>query len=203
MPAGYNPERWPDGLALSLPLPWGRIGGTYYWNPGAPAAPPLTVTRSYGVPGAGLETVFLAPDVTSKDTLGYGLSGNVSTGIPSVTLNSTFPRDGDPTGRPGRPKVTSVGAGVGTFNASPALTATYTPEEIADFLRTYLFPPTSGPEAGRILVRDSARAAGIPSRNNVFEYGFPEPGPAPAQQSASAGELPGLIHEYLRNNNGY
>lgn len=198
MSAGYNRDRWPDGLALSVPLPWGRVGGTYYWNPGAPPAPPVTVTRSYGVPGAGLETVFLVPGVTSNDTIGYGISGNVSTGIPSVTLNSTFPRAGSLPDRLSRPKVTSVGAGAGTFNASPALTATYTPEEIADFLGKYLFPPVSGPEASRTLVRDSASTAGVPGRNNVFEYGYPEPGATPTSERGP----PGLNQEYLRNH-GY
>ena len=160
------------------------------------------MTRSLGLPGAGLETVLLAPGVTSSDTLGYGVSGNVSTGIPSETLNGTFPDDGSPFPRLAKPRVTSVGAGIGSFNASPALTATYTPQQLADTLKKYMFPPTSGPEASKVLVRDSAEAAGVPSRNNVFEYGFPEPDPAPVQTSASPGGLLGLIQDYMRSN-GY
>lgn len=54
------------------------------------------------------------------------------------------------------------------------------------------------------LVRDSAAAAGVPSRNNVFEYGFPAPGASQprtdatprtnrstAQLAPSAGPIPG------------
>ena len=32
------------------------------------------------------------------------------------------------------------------------------------------------PDWKNVTVRDSAAAAGVPSRNNVFEYGFPSPG---------------------------
>jgi hypothetical protein len=63
----------------------------------------------------------------------------------------------------------------------------------------------------RQFIRDSAVSAGVPGRNNVFEYGFPEPGPKqpskgsvfdagappisflpPASQEASGG-LPGMM----------
>jgi len=37
-------------------------------------------------------------------------------------------------------------------------------------------PQPRSPAWNDAFVRDSAAAAGIPSRNNVFEYGFPEPG---------------------------
>lgn len=37
-------------------------------------------------------------------------------------------------------------------------------------------PPPRNPARNDAFVRDSAAAAGVPSRNNVFEYGFPEPG---------------------------
>lgn len=43
--------RWPDGASLSVPFPFGRFGGTYYWDPGSPSAPNLTFTRAPGVPG--------------------------------------------------------------------------------------------------------------------------------------------------------
>lgn len=39
--------------------------------------------------------------------------------------------------------------------------------------RFYSTLPT-GPDRNNVFVRDSAAAAGVPSRNNVFEYGFPE-----------------------------
>jgi len=68
--------RWPDGASVTVPAPWGRIGGTYYWNPGSPTAPHLTLTRAFGAPGIGLNTVFLRNGMTSEDTLGYGMSGN-------------------------------------------------------------------------------------------------------------------------------
>jgi hypothetical protein len=41
-----------------------------------------------------------------------------------------------------------------------------------------LAPPPRNPTWNDAFVRDSAAAAGVPSRNNVFEYGFPEPGTA-------------------------
>jgi hypothetical protein len=146
MPDGYNPERWPDGLSLSVPFPFGRMGGTYYWNPGAPNAPRVTVNRSLGMPGAGLEAVFLAPGKSSGDTLGNGVSGNVSTIVPSVTLNGTFPDDGGLIRRPTSPRATSVGAGIGTFNMSPSLTRTTTPDQIADFFANIFAPPAMGPK---------------------------------------------------------
>jgi hypothetical protein len=37
-------------------------------------------------------------------------------------------------------------------------------------------PPVRSPTWNDVFVRDSAAAAGVPSRNNVYEYGFPEPG---------------------------
>jgi hypothetical protein len=185
--------------------------------------------------------------MTSSDTLGPGLSGNVSTVLPSVSLNGTIPNNDIL--RPWKSRVTTIEAGVGTPNASPAITATYTPQQIADFLTRYVFPPASGPEAKNVFVRDSAAGAGVASRNNVFEYRFPEPSSAPSAASEirgdklrptafdtgaspvpftstaqnasrglpgllfegsfidpsgstapSAGGLPGLIQDYLRNN---
>ncbi|WP_377829720.1 hypothetical protein ACFKHW_09470 [Bradyrhizobium lupini] len=38
----------------------------------------------------------------------------------------------------------------------------------------YYNPPPSAVEAKDTFVRDSAAQTGIPSRNNVFEYGYPE-----------------------------
>ena len=84
--------RWPDGWSASIllgPLPIG-IGGTYYSNPGSPTAPPVTVTGSlaFGKSGQGIHRVFLRKGVTSEDTLGYGASGNLSSFVPSVTVNA-------------------------------------------------------------------------------------------------------------------
>lgn len=52
----------------------------------------------------------------------------------------------------------------------------------------YYGPPPSGPDSKTRIVRDSARAAGVPSRNNVFEYGYPESGLG----QPSTGEMPPL-----------
>ena len=102
------------------------------------------MNRSLGAPGAGLEAVFLAPGMTSRDTLGSGVSGNVSTIVPSVSLNTTFP-DGDGLLPPlAMPRATSVGAGIGTLNMSPSFTPTMTPEQIAGWFRPSL-PRAMGP----------------------------------------------------------
>jgi hypothetical protein len=138
------------------------------------------------MPGAGLNAVFLRQGMTSSDTLGLGLSGNVSTILPSVSLNGTIPNNDIL--RPWKSRVTSIEAGIGTPNASPAITATYTPQQIADFLTRYVFPPPSGPEGKNVFVRDSAAGAGVASRNNAFEYGFPEAGSAPSAASEMKGD---------------
>lgn len=91
MSAEQRKNRWPDGASVSLPTPVGKIGGTYYWNPGSPAAPQFTLTLSRGSPGLGANAVFLRQGMSSSDTLGSGVSGNVSTILPSVTLNGTAP----------------------------------------------------------------------------------------------------------------
>lgn len=83
--------------------------------------------------------------MTSNDTLGTGMSGNVSTFLPSVTLNGTAPSDGSYIPRPWKSKVTSVEAGIGT-PTSPALTMTYTPQQIADFLSKYIIGSAMGPQ---------------------------------------------------------
>lgn len=64
----------------------------------------------------------------------------------------------------------------------------YTPQQIADFLTRYVFPPPSGPEWKNAFVRDSAAGAGVASRNNVFEYGFPDSSPAPPAASEMSGD---------------
>jgi hypothetical protein len=108
MSVNENGNLRPDGFSVSVPSFFGRIGGTYYWNPGSPAAPHLTLTRTYGMPGLGLHAVFLRTGMTSQDTLGDGVSGNVSTGLPSVTTNGTIADEGY---RPWKSRVTSIEAG--------------------------------------------------------------------------------------------
>lgn len=125
--------------------------------------------------------------MTSNDTLGPGFSGNVSTILPSVSLNGTMPNSD--ISRPWNTRVTSVEAGIGAPNASPAFTTTYTPQQIADFLAKYLLSAASGPEGKGAFVRDSAAAAGVPSRNNVFEYGFPDTGTGSRVTAPVSGEM--------------
>lgn len=48
-------------------------------------------------------------------------------------------------------------------------------------------PSPRRPEWNDTFVRDSAAAAGIPGRNNVFEYGFPEPDSGTSSSRATLG----------------
>ena len=226
MAEARNGVRWPDGVSVSIPFPFGRVGGTYYWNPGSPTAPRLTLTRGFGLPGAGVNAVFLRQGMTSEDTLGNGLSGNVSTILPSVTLSGTIPNDGSAIPRPWKSRVTTVEAGVGTPNASPAITATYTPQQIADFMSRYLFPPAMGPAdelspLARTL-RSGLGTIGAASKPPVRYLRPPNQDPlgswmgdwrastapvepwGPTQAAASPqepGGLYGLVLDYLRNDN--
>ena len=129
--------RWPDGLSLSIPLyptPFG-VKGTYYFNPGATTAPKATVAGdlALGTSGRGAHAVFLRDGMTSSDTLGWGMSGNVSSILPSVTLNSTMP-DWHGLPLPWKAKVSSVEAGIGMPGASRATSYTWTPQQVADFV---------------------------------------------------------------------
>jgi hypothetical protein len=45
------------------------------------------------MPAVGLNTVFLRQGMTSTDTLRTGLSGNISTFLPSVGLNGAIPNN--------------------------------------------------------------------------------------------------------------
>lgn len=172
--------RWPDGASASLPTPVGRIGGTYYWNPGSPTAPQFTLTLSRGSPGLGANAVFLRQGMTSSDTLGYGVSGTVSTILPSVTLNSTAPSNDCSIPQPLKTRVTSVETGIAWPPVSAAITSTYSPQKIVDFLtRHFPYGKPYDPPSDKVMVRDSAAAARIPGRSNVFEYGFPEPSSLP------------------------
>ncbi|KAH2777770.1 hypothetical protein KXW38_008996, partial [Aspergillus fumigatus] len=114
--------RWPDGASLSL--------------------------REYReLQRIAANTVFVGKGMTSEDTLGPGLSGNVSTIFPSVTLNGTIPGDGGLIPKPWRSRVTSIEAGIGTPNAA-SVTSTFTPQQAADFLAKYVFGvrPAMGPD---------------------------------------------------------
>lgn len=57
----------------------------------------------------------------------------------------------------------------------------------------YYGPLPSGLSGKEAFVRDSAAAAGVPSRRNVFEYGFPEAASAP--RSTTQGELKGAGYQ--------
>lgn len=50
MATNENGNLRPDGVSALIPIPLGRLGANYYWNPGSPTAPHLTFTRTYGVP---------------------------------------------------------------------------------------------------------------------------------------------------------
>jgi hypothetical protein len=125
-------SRWPDGVSASLPA-LGRlpgIGGTYYFNPGSPSAPRVTVTRALGMGGGGVQAVFLRDGMTSQDTLGYGASADLGLG-PIATINASIP-DENFIPQPWKSKVSSVGAGIGLPGF--AATTTYTPEQVANFI---------------------------------------------------------------------
>lgn len=140
--------RWPDGVSLSVPLlptPFG-IQGTYYRNPGSPGSPRWTVTGNlaFGRSGYGPHAVFLRNGMNSEDTLGWGLSGNVSSMLPSVTVNASMPdHRGIPI--PWKAKVSSIEAGLATPGASGAISYTWTPQQIAGFLTRHIFGPAMGP----------------------------------------------------------
>lgn len=143
--------RRPDGWSASIPLfptPFG-IGATYYSNPGSPSSPRVTVTGSLGVGGGGINSVFLRRGMTSRDTLGYGASGTVSTFFPSVTVNASIP-DENYIPQPWKAKVCSIEAGIGLNGFSGGYT--WTPEQIADFLTKYSLvgAPIVGPTLGPV-----------------------------------------------------
>lgn len=188
--------RWPDGGFVSFTPSFPRvgqvgIGANYYWKPGSPEAPRTTVTGMLGrgtdvwrIPlglmgNLNIGATYLRDGMSSTDTLGPGTTSNVSTILPSVSVNSSYPMEGY-VPRPDKAKASSIEAGLsGSIGASRAATYTVTPQQIADFLAKYL-PVSASPDRRGELVRDSAAAAGIPSRNNVFENGYPEAGSLPS-----------------------
>jgi hypothetical protein len=106
--------------------------------------------------------------MTSQDTLGGGVAANAGSGI-NATVNASIPDISRPWGM----KVSSIEGGVGLPGF--AVSTTFTPQQITDFLNRYIFN-RPGPNNRAEFVRDSAVAAGVPSRKNVFEYGFPDHG---------------------------
>lgn len=124
----------PDGISLELPY---GLGATYYWNPGAPSAPRITVTGGVGKGGGGVHLIHLRRGMSSEDTLRYGASVNV----PSFNLNATIP-DASGVPLPWKAKVSSIGVGAGLPGVSANFTAT--PEQIAAFIRKYVLTPIMG-----------------------------------------------------------
>lgn len=164
--------------------------------------------------------------MTSSDTLGRGVSGNVSTILPSVTVNGTIPDDGNLIPRPWKSRVTAVKTGIGAPNASPAVTETLTPQQVANFLNKYIFGPGMGSEdelspfdrslrggLGTVGTPDgdtqSIRYVGSRYQNPLGD-GMgdwrssasvnPQPSSAPSQQQPDRlSGLPGLILDQMQN----
>jgi hypothetical protein len=234
--------RWPDGAYISYTPSFPYLGlvgagGNYYWNPGSPIAPPVTVTGMWGggrnvqrFPlGAALGPLnigvtYLRDGMTSADTLGPGTSSNVSTMLPSVSLNSSFPIENN-VPRPDKAKVSSIDAGLsGSIGASTAGTYTATPQQIADFISTNLIPPAMGPEDelspfARTLrsgvgtigpaitppIRYLSSRYANPLGNGMGDWkssaeGYSQQPAQPATSPQEPGGLLGIIQDYLRNN---
>ena len=102
-------NRRPDGASIALPFL--ELEGTYYWNPGSPSAPRLTLSGGLGIGGGGAHLVFLRKGMTSEDSLGYGANAAIAPTIfPSVTVNASIPDEhGIP--KPWDAKVSSIEAG--------------------------------------------------------------------------------------------
>jgi hypothetical protein len=134
MSANKNGSLRPDGFSITLPF-FG-LGGTYYWNPGSPTAPRVTLSGGLGLGGGGLHLTHLRKGMTSQDTLGYGAAANISTIFPSVTVNTSIPDDhGIP--QPWNAKVSSVETGIGFPGFGAGYTVT--PEQIGEAINRYIF----------------------------------------------------------------
>jgi hypothetical protein len=92
-----------------------------------------------GMGGGGLHLVFLRDGMTSQDTLGYGATADIGLG-PTATVNANIP-DKDFIPQPSKMKVSSIEAGIGLPGF--AVTKTYTPQQIADFLNRFIFHPAT------------------------------------------------------------
>jgi hypothetical protein len=121
--------RCPDGVSVSTPalglIP--GLGRTYYSNPGSPTAPQVTWTLRRGLGGGGFHAVFLGNGMTSEDTLGSGATANMGFGV-NTNLNASIPD----LRQPWNMKVSSVEGGLGLPGF--AVTQTYTPQQIADWM---------------------------------------------------------------------
>lgn len=162
MAAQRDGIRWPDGgyvsYTPSFPGVVAGVAGNYYWNPGAPDAPSVTMTGMLGK-GRDVFRILLGPlgflnfgatylrdGMTSADTLGPGTTSNVSTILPSVSVNSSYPIESY-VPRLDKSKVSSIDAGIsGSIGASTAHTFTVTPQQIADFVTKHLAIPAMGPD---------------------------------------------------------
>jgi hypothetical protein len=220
MSVNENGNLRPDGVSVSLPF----VGGTYYWNPGSPSAPAVTLTGSLGVGGVGLHSVFLRNGMTSADTLGYGATANIAPTIfPSATVNASIPdENGIP--QPWNAKVSSVEAGA----SLPGFAATYTatPQQITDFVNRHIFGPATGPNdelspfertlqsgVGTIGQNNTESPVrflssryqnplgdGAAGWNSSLADFNPQQQAQPAASPQEPGGLLGLITDYLRNN---
>jgi hypothetical protein len=237
-----NGNLWPDGLSLSWTPSFPGVGlvgvgGTYYWNPGSDNAPPLTFTGMYGrgrdvsrlgqpLTSGNVGFVFRRNGMTSADTLGYGTTSNVSTLLPSVTVNTSIPdENGIP--QPTKNKVSSIEAGISnSIGASTAATYTATPQQIADFLIKYGWvTPAMGPQdelspivrtlqSGVGTVGQSSRppvrflssryqdplGGGMTGWRSSVDGTDPQNSVKQAASPQEPGGLLGLLLEHLRNN---
>jgi len=89
--------------------------------------------------GGGLRAVFLGNGMTSQDTLGAGATANAGAGA-NATVNASIPD----IRRPWKMKVSSIEGGVGLPGFG--VTQTYTPQQIADWINKYIFPPAMDPQ---------------------------------------------------------
>jgi hypothetical protein len=238
----------PNGFSVSVVpsiprLGVGELSGTYYWAPGSDDSPSFTLT---GVAGPGVDNnsagfpllgllgrlglragpVFLSNGMTSKDTLGLGMTANQSTMIPSVTMNYTKPRD-----RWGLPRVTSIEGGassnMGTYRAG---TYTVSGQQIGDAVIT---PAMGSEDELPPLVRALQSGVGTVGQNSQPPIRFlssryqnplgnemtgwrssvdgidpqspaqpmlPQNSAQPAPSSQEPGGLLGLLLDHLRNN---
>jgi hypothetical protein len=163
--------------------------------------------------------------MTSGDTLGHGVTGNVSTIIPSVSVNTSIPDEND-IPQPWNAKISSIEAGIGSPGTSAAVTYTWTPRRIADFLNKYGYvAPAMGPQdelspfarnlqsaVGMVGESSAPPVRFLSSRyQNPLGYGmtdwsssvdscdpqyFAQPAPSPQEP----GGLLGLLLDHLRDN---
>jgi hypothetical protein len=223
MSGNENGNLRPDGFSVSVPLGPIGIGGTYYWNPGSPTAPNLTLTGSLGIGGGGAHLVFLRKGMTSSDGLGYGATANLSTIVPSVTANASIPdENGFP--QPWKAKVSSIEAGIGIPGVAGTYTAT--PRQVANILTKYGFISRAmGPDdqlspfvrtlqSGAGTIGQNAEppirflsspcqnplGGGMTGWRSSVDGADPQNSAQPAPSAQQPGGLLGLLMDHLRNN---